>query len=359
MMPPRRRVPRKKVSVLVVDDSTFMRKALKRMLTSDPMITVAGEAKDGREAVEAVKRLRPDVVTLDIKMPVMDGLQALQQIMRECPIPVLMVSSLTSEGGELTLKALEMGAVDIIDKSSCHTFMDIVDIADSLVKKVKVLAGVDMGKVVRTRQPARASRPGKPKLPSAVAEDPNHIIAIGSSTGGPMALETVLSSLPADHPGALLIVQHMPVGFTLPLAERLNRQSRFLVKEAEEDDILLRGRAYIAPGGYHLKLKRQNGRFRVLLTRNPKDSQHRPSVDVMMKSVASVWRGRKMGVLLTGMGTDGVDGMAAIKRAGGATIAQDEKTCVVFGMPRAAHEAGSVDRLLPLNRISSRILEFE
>lgn len=351
---------KRKISVLVVDDSAFMRKALKRMLRSDPAIRVAGDAKDGLEAIEKVKRLKPDVVTLDVRMTGMDGIEALSRIMEENPTPVLMVSSLTSEGGNVTLKALEKGAVDFIDKSSCHTAMDILDIADSLVQKVKVIAGVDMKKLAEL---APASAPAMRPAPiSPVSDDtglPSHVVAIGASTGGPMSLEKVLTALPQEYPGAILVVQHMPVGFTTSLAERMNQQCPMEVKEAHEDDPVIPGRIYIAPGGYHMTLRRSRDKFAIALGKNPRDTQHCPSVDVMMESVAKTWPGKMLAIILTGMGADGVKGIAAVKDRGGSVLAQNEATCVVFGMPRAAYLSGCVDRMVPLNHVSREIYSFK
>ena len=350
----------KKISVLIVDDSAFIRKAMKRMLGSDPMIKILGEAQDGSEAIDKVKNLKPDVVTLDVKMSGMDGLQALEHIMREHPVPVLMVSSLTSEGGEITLRALEMGAVDFIDKSSCHTTMDILDIADSLIEKVKVLAGVDLKKVVETK-PAPKPQPSY-SIQTRLSEkdgNPPYIVAIGTSTGGPMSLEKVLTPLPEDYPGAIIIVQHMPIGFTSSLAQRMNQQCPMSVKEAEEDDIIRPGHIYIAPSGYHLKLRRAINRYYVVLSKEPHGLPHCPSVDVMMQSIAEIWQGRTLAIIMTGMGHDGSDGIQAIKKKGGTILAQNEQTCVVYGMPRAAYLTGCVDRMVPLHQIAGEISRFQ
>jgi two-component system chemotaxis response regulator CheB len=286
------------------------------------MLRIIGDAQNGLEAVEKVKRLKPDVVTLDVKMPDMDGLQALKQIMSKSPVPVLMVSSLTSEGGEITLKALEMGAVDFIDKSSCYTTMDILNIAESLVKKVKVIAGVDLKKVARSKPAPLKIKPAFPAVPFAISgEKPSHVVAIGASTGGPMSLEKILTHLPANYPGAILIVQHMPVGFTRSLAERMNQQCPMEVKEAEEGDPILPGRIYIGPGGYHLKIRRFKENYRVLLSKSPHDTLHCPSVDVLLESVAETWHGRMLGVILTGMGQDGTEGVKVMKKKGGTIYA--------------------------------------
>ncbi|MDD5222970.1 MAG: chemotaxis response regulator protein-glutamate methylesterase [bacterium] len=348
----------RKISVLVVDDSAFFRKALKRMLNSDPLIQVIGEAKDGLEAVAKTRELKPDVVTMDVKMYGMDGIEALKRIMKECPTPVLMVSSLTSEGGENTMKALDAGAVDFIDKSSCYTHMDILEIAETLIQKVKVIAGVDVKKLIRVA-PKREPIKLMPSMPrTGEDENPAHLVAIGSSTGGPIALEKILASLPADYPGAILIVQHMPAGFTRSLAERLNQQCLMEVEEAREDDLIVSGKIYIAPAGYHLKIRQVSQSFQVVLTRNPRDTFHCPSADVMMESIAEVWPGRVLGIILTGMGSDGSRGVQELKKRGGTIIAQDEETCVVFGMPKAAFLSGCVDRMVPLDQVLEEICRF-
>lgn len=352
---------KRQIKVLVVDDSAFMRKAIKRMLASDSAIRIVGDAKDGIEAIEAVKQLRPDVVTLDVKMFGMDGLEALKRIMRERPTPVLMVSSLTSEGGKITLEALEAGAVDFVDKSSCYTNMDILNIADTLIQKIKVIAGVDVNKLVK---PGPAPQPVTPMplpAPPILAVDgiPTHLVVIGSSTGGPTSLERVLMSLPANYPGAVLVVQHMPLGFTRPLSERLNQQCPMHISEAQEDDLVLPGCVYIAPAGYHLKIRPSGNQYRVVLSKHPRDAQHCPSIDVLMESVARTWPGRMLGVIMTGMGNDGTKGAQIMKSHGALIIAQNEQTCVVYGMPRSAYLAGCVDRMVPLYHIAGEIYEFQ
>ena len=349
----------KKLKVLVVDDSAFMRKAITRMLSSDTGIDVVGQAQDGDEALSAVHALEPDLITLDVKMSGMDGLEALRRIMTERPTRVLMVSSLTSEGGDVTMKALELGAVDFIDKSMCHTMMDILDIAESLIQKVKIIAQVDLSKVaVQPILPPRKpvfKRPGDPQ-----SRMPSHLVLIGSSTGGPMALEFILSRIPQDYPGAIFIVQHMPIGFTKSLAERLNQICPIAVKEAEEDDPVLPGQALIAPAGYHLKISKDIEGLKAALSKTPTDTQHCPSVDVLFESAAEIWRGRALAMILTGMGQDGTRGARRLKeRAGIRIIGQDEETCVVFGMPRSAHQAGCVDSLVPLEQIPDQIMLFK
>lgn len=345
----------RKIRVLIIDDSVFMRKALYRMLSSDPMIEVIDTACDGEEGYLKAKALRPDVVTLDVRMPGMDGLDALRKIMADCPVPVLMLSSLTSEGGEVTLRALDLGAVDVIDKSSAHTSMDILGIAGELTSKVRGVAGVDTGKILKKQ--AAVTHQSLPARPSpAQADDEMKVVVIGASTGGPPALQEILSKLPSDLNSAVLVVQHMPVGFTASLAERLNTLSRLDVSEAFDGDWVKPGKCLIAPSGLHMTL-RDEGEPCVRLSKSPEGGLHRPSVDILMESAAETMRGKVIGVILTGMGSDGARGIKAIHDAGGRTIAQDAESCIVYGMPKVAVSLGGVDRVLPLESIAPAILE--
>jgi len=347
-----------KIRVLVVDDSAFMRKALTRMLSSDPMIRVVDTASDGNEGYEKTKSLKLDVVTLDVKMPGMDGLTALQKIMHDCPVPVLMLSSLTTEGGGVTLRALDLGALDFIDKSSAHSAMDILTIAGELITKIKALAGVDIMRVLRTQaRPALA--PAKPpELERKVVGKPRFdVVLIGSSTGGPPALQQILTALPRETPAGVLIVQHMPLGFTASLAERLDGLSSLSVSEAVDGDRVQPGRCLIAPAGLHMTLHKGKDTYLVRLNEEPEGMLHRPSVDVLMESAARTLGSKALAVILTGMGADGAKGIKAIHDAKGRTIAQDEKTCVVYGMPKVAVEMGGVDRSVALGNISSAILQ--
>lgn len=349
----------RKIRVLVVDDSAFMRKALTRMLASDPMIKVVDTASDGREGYEKTRLLRPDVVTLDVKMPGMDGLSALRMIMSDCPTPVLMLSSLTAEGGEVTLRALDIGAVDFIDKSSARSAMDILSIAGELISKVKAIAGIDAGKMVRKGPPAAASEEPAPatSAPAASAVRGGYdVLAIGTSTGGPPALQLILSHMPRELPVPVLVVQHMPPGFTASLAKRLDSLSSLMVFEASDGDIAEPGSCLIAPSGLHMSLDRDKRGLFVRLSKSPDGLLHRPSVDVLMDSVAKTAGARSLAVILTGMGSDGAKGMKAVHDSGGATIAQDESTCVVYGMPKVAVELGGVDRSMPLDRIPAAII---
>jgi two-component system chemotaxis response regulator CheB len=347
-----------KITVLVVDDSAFMRKAITRMLEADPMITVIGHAGDGEEALSQVRQLMPDVVTLDIQMPGMDGLQALEEIMAQYPTPVLVVSSLTSEGGEITFKALNVGAVDFIDKSACTTMMDIMDIADVLTQKVKTIADVN---VTRIRKSLLGITPWAPtkSVPLKKTEgNPSQIVAIGASTGGPMSLEAVLAGLPPDYPGAIVVVQHMPLGFTRSLADRLDRICALHIREAVHGERVFARTVYIAPSGKNIGFAYGQHQLTIQLSDCENNDLHCPSVDGMMTSIANTWPGPLMGIIMTGMGKDGTEGVHHIRRKGGRTLAQNEASCVVYGMPKAAYLSGSIERLVPLFQMSEEIMGF-
>ena len=351
----------KKIRVLIVDDSAFMRKAIKRMLGLAPDIDVVDTASDGREALQKIAELRPDIVTLDVRMSGMDGITALEHIMKEHPVPVLMLSSLTHEGAEVTLRALELGAVDFVDKSRAESTMDISQLANELIAKVRTIAGVDIEKMrLQAFEPSSHQesaidvRPATTQ-PHGGRQTKVDVVAIGTSTGGPPALQALITKLPADFPAGVLVVQHMPVGFTKPLADRLNTQSHLSVSEAIEGDIVRPGRVLIAPAGHHLKLMRRNGQYIVHLDEKPADALHKPSVDVMMEYVAKACGARSLGVLLTGMGSDGAKGMRAIKETGGRTLAESEETCIVYGMPKSAVEDGVVDKVVPLYQMVTEI----
>ncbi len=350
----------KKIRVLIVDDSAFMRKAVARMLALAGDIEIVGMAADGREALAKIDELDPDIVTLDVRMAGMDGITALERIMRERPVPVLMLSSLTHEGAEVTLRALELGAVDFIDKTRAESSMDITLLANELIAKVRTIAGVNVEKM-RTQPAEREQEPEpQPERPVREARPSKQVkvevVAIGTSTGGPPALHALIPKLPANLPSGVIVVQHMPPGFTKPLAERLNVQSSLSVTEAGEGDIIEPGRVLIAPAGRHVKVRRKNGQIVIHLDTEPTDSLHKPSVDVMMESVAKACGGRSLGVLLTGMGSDGARGMRAIKEMGGRTLAESEETCIVYGMPKSAVEEGVVDRVIPLYNMAHAIM---
>jgi two-component system chemotaxis response regulator CheB len=337
------------IRVLIVDDSAFVRKALSRMLGTASDVEVVGTAVDGQDGVEKVLALRPDVVTLDVKMPRMGGLEALQRIMAECPTPVLLLSSLTGEGADVTLRGLDLGALDFVDKSSVEGHMNLLALADELLEKVRGLARA------HRRQPPAGPAQASTALQPEISRPRADLVVIGTSTGGPAALQTVIPSLPADLPVPVLVVQHMPIGFTRSLAERLDQRSDLVVREARDGEPLLPGRVLIAPAGRHLKVHRVQGEARVHLDYEPLDALHRPSVDVCMQSAARAYGAALLGVVLTGMGADGVEGLRAIRASGGRTLAESEETCVIFGMPKAAIEAGVVHRVATLDRIADEI----
>ncbi len=342
------------IRVLIVDDSVFMRMALRRMLESDPGVEVVGVAKDGVEALEKVEALQPDLVTLDIEMPRMDGLTALEKIMSRFSLPVIMISSHTQEGSRATLKALDLGAVDFIPKSVDGSLVGADAIEGALLQKVKACAASQVRP--RWEEPPRRTPERKPVAGSSEA-GPLDVVAIGASTGGPKALKEVISRLPGDFPAAVLIVQHMPPGFTRTFAERLNDISEVAVKEAEEGDAIVPGRVLVAPGGQHLLARvRAFGHPVVRLTEHPRNLAYRPSVDVMLCAVAEVFGPRALAVMMTGMGYDGREGMRAIKKFGGRTLAQNRESCVVFGMPGAAAAIGVVDQMVPLWRLSDVVV---
>ncbi|HJV46721.1 MAG TPA: chemotaxis response regulator protein-glutamate methylesterase [Bacillota bacterium] len=356
-----------KIRVLVVDDSAFMRKMVSDLLSEDPSIEVIEKAKNGMEGVNKVKELAPDVVTLDIEMPVMNGLDALQYLMKNHPVPVVMLSSLTQEGASETIRALELGAVDFVPKPSGAISLDIHKVQEQLVQKVKAAS---RARINRTVIPSTIIPKSEPKISASYLAKKNennvnqrlttkgdsnisNIILVGTSTGGPKALQTLLTSIPANIPGAILIVQHMPPGFTKSLSQRLDSLCAIRVCEAEDGMPIETGMAYIAPGDFHMELKKSvDGRLLISLNKNEPRGGHRPSVDTLFESAARIHHRSKYAIIMTGMGSDGTKGMEALKSTGcKESIAEDESTCVVFGMPRAAIQSGKIDRVLPLHQI--------
>ena len=342
-----------KKKVLIVDDSAVMRKVLQTILSSDPELEVVGAAPDPLIAREKILRLAPDVLTLDVEMPKMDGLTFLEKLMRAHPMPVVMVSSLTERGCATTLRALELGAVDFVSKPKLDVAAGINDLAAEIVTKVKSAASAKL-------RPPLATRP-TPATPSTTVTQPianatHKIIAIGASTGGTEALKTVLAQMPSDSPG-IVIVQHMPEQFTKAFAERLDCLTRLSVSEARDGDRVLPGHALLAPGNQHMEVLRSGAEYRVRVASFERVNHHRPSVDVLFQSCARHLGANVVGVILTGMGNDGAAGMAAMARAGAYNISQDEATCVVFGMPKEAIAAGGVHEVVPLDRIPAAILK--
>lgn len=343
------------IKVLVVDDSTFMRRTLIGMLNSDPGIRVIGEAVDGEDAIQKVRTLSPDIVTMDIEMPRMNGLDALKIIMKEMPLPLIIVSSLTEEGAKETIKALEYGAVDYMPKNLSGNVVNIVNIKNDLIEKVKLFGhkklkarGVsDAGKSISLAE--QCPPQGKNKI---------DIVVIGASTGGPKALQEVLPKLPKNFPCGVLVVQHMLPLFTASFAERMNELCQIEVREAKNGDPIKTGLILIAPGGYHVKIRKwQSDEAHVKLLKEP-PMLHMPSINIAMESVAREFTEHALGVIMTGMGNDGSEGIKAIKDAKGRTIAQDEDTSVIYGMPKAAIDSGCVDKIAPLGKIAEEIMKM-
>jgi two-component system chemotaxis response regulator CheB len=338
------------VRVFVVDDSAFVRRAVSRILEGQPGVRVVGEAASGLEALERIPRLDPELVTLDIAMPGMDGLQVLRALLRWKPrLKVLMLSAHTHEGAEATIDALAAGAVDFIDKSRFN-LMDLEGLRREVLNKVQACHPAKPAPAVASR-PSPASKSGFDPAVLHACE----LCVVGASTGGPAALQRILERIAPDFPLPMLVVQHMPVGFTKPFAERLDALCPLQVREAVEGERLAPGQVRIAPAGYHLRL---TSALAVLLSPEPGDAKHVPSIDITMKSAARARPGTTFGILLTGMGDDGADGMATIRASGGFTIAESEESCVVYGMPRAAHARGGATWMLPLPEIVTTLQRF-
>jgi two-component system, chemotaxis family, protein-glutamate methylesterase/glutaminase len=361
------------VTVLIADDSPFMRTALSRMVESDESLSVIGTAQSGLEALAKIDALQPDVVTLDIDMPGMDGLETLKRVMAKAPRPVIIVSSLARRGAEATIEALELGAFDCIAKGLSYASEDVLKVQNELITKIKAAAGPHAfgrsmsassasGPSVSDRSvPAFRISARLDALPQPVTSGTHRtapaVIAIGASTGGPKALNELLSALPANLPVPILIVQHMPVGFTAPFAQRLDDICQLEVHEAKQGDLLQAGHVYVAAAGKHVTVRRRSVAEVVLnLSFLPSNVVHIPSADVMMCSVAEVFGSSAMGIILTGMGDDGTRGMKAIFSAGGLTLGQDQATCVVYGMPRSCAEIGVLSEVAPLPDIPGRIM---
>ncbi|MFH0924495.1 MAG: chemotaxis response regulator protein-glutamate methylesterase [bacterium] len=341
-----------KIKVLVVDDSAFMRKALSKMLSSDASIEVIDTATNGKEAIDKINKLHPDVVTLDVEMPYMDGLTALKHIMKESPLPVLMVSSVTEEGAKITLEALELGAVDFIPKELSLASLDIFKVEKQLVEKVKAISKVTVNRSALKKNTL------SPKIKILSEKSRVEVIAIGTSTGGPAAIQEILTKLPADLPASILIVQHMPATFTATFAKRLNELCTLEVNEAQGGEELAHGAVYIAPGGKQMTIARMSKKIIIKISDRPYDLIYKPSADVMMTSVAKEFGNNCAGIILTGMGSDGLEGITAIHKNKGKTIAESEESCIVYGMPRVAIEANVIDIIVPLQQVAGEIINL-
>ncbi|GIQ68624.1 chemotaxis response regulator protein-glutamate methylesterase [Xylanibacillus composti] len=356
-----------KLQVLVVDDSAFMRKMISDLLNEHPRLTVQATARNGKEAIEKTMALKPDVITLDVEMPEMNGLEALKAIMNEMPTPVVMLSSLTDAGAKETIEALQIGAVDFIQKPSGSISLDLHKVRELLHEKVIAAATTQ---VKRLAKPSKLPKPSKP--PSSLPQQEpagrkpglrmsfSHLVAIGTSTGGPRALQQLLTGIPENFPAPILIVQHMPPKFTQSLAQRLNAVCRITVVEAEEGMPLSAGMAYIAPGGWHMGVREKgDNRYTIRLNKDSPRSGHRPSVDALYESLLPLRQLTLHAVLLTGMGSDGARGMKALLDAGAATtIAESEETSVIYGMPRSAVELNAATCVLPLHDIASKLVRI-
>ena len=376
------------IRVLIADDSAFMRKVLSDLFKSQSDFEVVGTAVNGQDAIEKVKKFQPDVLTLDVIMPVMDGLNALAVIMEQCPLPVVMVSSTTQKGTNETIRALALGAVDFVSKAG-GAISKIDTIKDEILAKCRLAAKTHARKsfavskpLVYTPKPANVEpitrrvevkrrtgfvfgqKPTINRTPSTITPSRKiipstgkKIVTIGTSTGGPQALQAVITQLPANLPCGVVVVQHMPAGFTKSLADRLNSISEIAVKEAEHDEIIRPGQVYIAPGDYHLRIVPAGGGERkIALSQEPRVGNLRPTVNYMFDSAAQFGKDL-ISVIMTGMGSDGCEGMKKIKATGGYSIAQDESSCVVYGMPKAVVDAGLADEIRPLNKIAEAIVE--
>ncbi len=352
------------IKVLVVDDSAFMRKMLSDIINSDPDLEVVGTARNGQDALKSIRTLNPDVATLDVEMPEMDGMMALETVMRTNPMPIIMLSSLTQAGADKTMRALELGAVDFIAKPSGQISLDIDKLKDEIIRKIKMAAGTKKTLEKINRIPSFKLPSSQPIEEKALDNNKqlNKLIVIGTSTGGPKALNQVLPKFPASLDAAILVVQHMPAGFTRSLAERLNSLSRIKVKEAEDGETILPGCAYIAPGDYHLKVQNQRigstQKLMVKLGHEAPRGGHRPSVDEMFVSVAEQFWGHIVAVIMTGMGNDGTVGLQYVKAKGAKIIAEHQSSCVVYGMPKSAIESGHVTKVAPVDEITNEVLRL-
>lgn len=348
----------RKIKILVIDDSALIRGVLREIINRENDMECVGAAPDPLVARELIKALNPDVLTLDVEMPKMDGLDFLERLMRLRPMPVLMISTLTEGGSNITFRALELGAVDFVAKPKLDIARGMEEYAIEITDKIRAVAQAQVRKkiidpLIQQKFSADAILPSFKRKYSSTEK----LIVIGASTGGTEAIKEILNKLPADAPG-VLVAQHMPEHFTKSFADRLNSLCRISVKEAEHNERILPGFAYIAPGNSHLLINRSGARYMVALNQGPLVNRHRPSVDVLFRSAANVAGANALGIILTGMGKDGVQGMLEMKQAGSHTIAQDEASCVVFGMPKEAIAAGGAREVLPLQNIARRTMEY-
>lgn len=362
-----------KIKILIVDDSAFMRKLITDFLTEDSRMSVVGTARNGQDALKKIKELKPDVVTMDVEMPIMDGISALERIMKEYPVPVIMLSSTTKVGAENTIQAMQIGAIDFIAKPSGAISLDLYKVKDELIEKVVSASKVKLSKLLVS--PIQKKKPISNKVGYSKIEPKEEntvktvdskwnpasskLIVLGTSTGGPRALQHVITKLPASINAPILIVQHMPAGFTQSLANRLNSLSEITVKEAEDGETIQKGIAYIAPGGYHLRVKSSGNSLVIELDQSTPVNGHRPSVDVMFESASELNNYDKLAVIMTGMGSDGTNGLIKLVNSGRVkSIAESKETSIVFGMPKAAIATNYVDEVQNVENIAQTIMKY-
>lgn len=350
----------KKTRVLIVEDSFLMRKMIEEIISSDPSLEVIDKAKDGKEALEKISRLHPDVVTLDINIPAPDGFSVLKEVMQHSPTRIVVLSGHTPQGASGMIQALALGAIDFIPKPSGEVSLDIHTLKDQIISKIKIAAQVDLKKFLFTLKTSNFRTPMTTTEP-ATATDLKKLVVIGASTGGPSAILQIMRRIPANLPAAFLIVQHMPEGFTSSFAEKISQDCKIKAKEAQRGDIICAGKAYVAVGGYHMLLEKiggsKNSGLSIKLTQDPPVNFVRPSVTVTMESAALLFCPDVIGVVLTGIGKDGLEGIRTIKKKGGFTIAQDETSSTIFGMPKAVIDEGLADEVTSIDRIAERIVE--
>ena len=347
---------KKSIKVLVIDDSALVRQTLTAIINSDPQLSVIGTASDPYFAAEKIRQLVPDVITLDIEMPRMDGITFLRTLMAQCPVPVVIISSLTQSGSVLALRAIDHGAVEVIAKSEIrNTKEHLEESRIRITDAIKAARMVPVKRIGLTQN--RPILDGEKKPTSGIYQTTDKVIAIGASTGGTEALRYLLTNVPASSPG-ILIAQHMPPGFTKSFADHLNTLCHVTVKEASDGERIMRGHAYIAPGGKHMELSRSGAQYVIRIRDGELINRHKPSVEVLFNSVAKHAGQNALGIIMTGMGRDGAQGLLNMKEAGARTIAQDEKSCVVFGMPKEAIKIGAVDQILHLQEIPMKIQSY-
>ncbi|QTA37618.1 chemotaxis response regulator protein-glutamate methylesterase [Thermosipho ferrireducens] len=339
------------IKVMIVDDSAFMRMILKDVIEKQPDMKVVAIAKDGLEAVELAMKHKPDVITLDVEMPKLNGIEALKEIMKRAPARIIMVSSLTEKGADITITALELGAVDFITKPAGSISMNFRKVADDLIEKIRNSMNIDTDKLLFRKRTVVS----KTKIKSLIT---SHVVVIGSSTGGPKSLDMVVPALPENFPAPIIIVQHMPPGFTKSLAARLNKISSLNVKEAEDGDELKPGWVYVAPGNFHLGVRYHDKKGILYLDNSDKINNVRPAVDFTLDKVAEIYKDKTIAVILTGMGKDGTKGSFKVKYYKGKVIAESKETCVVYGMPKAVVEEGYADFVLPAYKIPEKLVEI-